>query len=157
MVRSPKCHAQSLLKIHKLFTKRQSNNSYELEFMDLLAHHEFGMNHKPFVLLDSENYGNFPQNDINYWLIQWVNYYKFVLESITLGNNKQIVCYESMVENQTLFENKISDFIGTKINISEDFHKPSASQSSHNFDAILLTDANKIYSQLKKVSLVKSA
>jgi hypothetical protein len=79
--REPLSHAFSLLNQQNIHTKIHESNSFSLQYMNYLGHHEFGLNQKFFLFknprLDSAEYtGN------NYWLAQWINYYHYVLELV---------------------------------------------------------------------------
>ena len=65
--RNPIQHAYSLLNQHKRFCILQKKNKFILEYMNLLGHYEFGLEHKSWN--KSTNYNNF--DDLNYWLEQW--------------------------------------------------------------------------------------
>ncbi len=79
--REPLSHSSSLLNQHIIHSKLQELDSFSLQYMNYLGHHEFGLNHKYFLFekprLDSSKYsGN------NYWLAQWINYYHYILELV---------------------------------------------------------------------------
>ena len=46
--REPVQHALSLLGQHRNFVALQGEDSFSLQYMNWLGHHEFGLNHKPF-------------------------------------------------------------------------------------------------------------
>lgn len=77
--RNPIDHAQSLLKQHQYFSALQKEDSFSLLYFNYLGHHEFGLNHKPFQLLEEKNWYCNP-NQINYWLWIWYQYYAYILE-----------------------------------------------------------------------------
>ena len=48
MFRDPLKHAASLLAMHQKYCTMQGDDPFVLEYMNWLAHHEFGLGHKPF-------------------------------------------------------------------------------------------------------------
>ena len=55
-----------MLEQHKNFIKLHEEDQFNLEYMNMLSHHEFGKNHK-LICLEILKSVNLP-NDINYWL-----------------------------------------------------------------------------------------
>ena len=62
--REPLQTSLSLLKIHKKFSKIQTEDSFVRRYMNWLGHYEFGLDHKPWSF--SKSYKKF--DSINYWL-----------------------------------------------------------------------------------------
>ncbi len=82
--RDPLEHAKSLLKQHQKFCLLQKTDPFALEYFNYLGHHEFGLNQKHFKL-NEENKITTKSTDINYWLINWLNYYTYIL---SIANEK---------------------------------------------------------------------
>ena len=64
--------------------------------MNYLGHFEFGINHKSWN--NPNNYRDF--NDINYWLEQWLLYYKKIYSNFTKLDNLYLVSYESICKDK---------------------------------------------------------
>ncbi len=97
LFRNPISHAASLMKLHKSFSKDQEEDSFALDYFNYLGHHEFGLNHKPFLLTkEFEEYRNrYKTGDLNYWLAIWLNYYSYLLET---NHPKDIfICFEDLI------------------------------------------------------------
>lgn len=76
--REPMQHANSLMKQHRLFKTQQGEDKFVLRYMNWLAHHEFGQDHRPFVFD-----GNRPKGDpetLAYWLDLWCGVYQALLD-----------------------------------------------------------------------------
>lgn len=76
--RDPLQHAYSLKRQHARFKLEQRDDTFVGKYMRWLAHHEFGLDHRPFVFD-----GNRPQGDPanqRYWLELWVLTYNALLE-----------------------------------------------------------------------------
>ncbi len=94
--RDPLQQADSLLRLHQRFSEEQGSNKFMLKYMGWLAHHECGLDHRPFDL-------GYPRSDrghlltLNYWLQQWHNVYQWL--EINTPPAAHFVCYETLCEN----------------------------------------------------------
>ncbi len=96
--REPVQHALSLYRQHKNFVSIQSDDKFSLKYMNWLGHHEFGLNHKPFIFSDDQIPTTVTsQNSIEYWLAQWVNAYNYTLEHAPVGT--VFLSYEDLCLN----------------------------------------------------------
>ena len=147
MLREPVAHANSLLQQHKNFLQQQTKDSFVLEYMDWLGHHEFGLNQKWFDF-DYMQEPNFEKLSLNYWLAVWLNYYGYLstlnLDEITL------VDYDAYCQSPE----KVIHNILREISIDNQVENIAPYQpkryTSKNVDAELLLRANEIYQNLKK-------
>ncbi|WP_157994646.1 sulfotransferase [Peristeroidobacter agariperforans] len=80
-VREPLQHAYSLLKQHRHFSSIQTTNPFVLDYMNWLAHHEFGLGHRPFAFPQTQRSTNYPPNCLNYWLERWCDTYTWLAQS----------------------------------------------------------------------------
>ena len=84
--RDPLQHAISLLNQQIHFSKIQQEDSFSLDYMNWLGHFEFGLNQKSFFLNDEQTFREmegYAKTDINFWLLNWKNYYRYVNEHDT--------------------------------------------------------------------------
>lgn len=154
MLRNPLEHAESLMKQHKKFLKKHEEDSFSLEYMNWLGHHEFGLNHKPFQLTDTKK-SKYPINSLDYWVNCWVEYYNYVLKIINEDQKLYIIDYIDLC----LKPEKIIDFISDLLNIKVDtldlkpYNQPV--KKFVEIDNNLLKESNEIYNELltKKVQL----
>ena len=82
--RDPLQHALSLLNQHNHFCIIQQQDHFLVNYMNWIGHYEFGLNHKSFFLDNKEIFEQmslYKKEDINYWLLTWLNYYSYVLEN----------------------------------------------------------------------------
>ena len=87
LFRDPINHSHSLLKQHQRFSKFQREDSFILEYMNWLGHHEFGLNLKSFEFPSPKTTNDYSSEDINFWLVIWINYYARILE---IMNDKNV-------------------------------------------------------------------
>jgi hypothetical protein len=93
--RDPLQHAISLLAQHHNFCKIQSDDKFALNYMTWVGHYEFGLNQKPFYLEDDLVFNRmleYDKNDINFWLLTWLNYYSYILKKYS--GKVILFCYE---------------------------------------------------------------
>ena len=83
--RDPLQHALSLQNQHQNFCSIHQDDRFALKYMNWIGHHEFGMNQKPFSLGNEKLLNemmHYKKDDINFWLLTWLNYYSFLFTII---------------------------------------------------------------------------
>jgi len=75
--RDPMQHAYSLLRQHQRFSLVQQDNSFVKKYMGWLGHHEFGLDHRPFVFDALRPLGD--PSKLGYWLDLWCATYGALL------------------------------------------------------------------------------
>ncbi|MEM7617156.1 MAG: sulfotransferase, partial [Pseudomonadota bacterium] len=91
--RDPIQQAFSLLKQHRNFHEIAKNDSFSVKYMNWLGHYEFGVNNKYFKFPNNIVMPN-DQDNIDYWITQWINVYNFVLNNAP--KNAIFICYEEL-------------------------------------------------------------
>ncbi len=97
LFRDPLTHAASLKEKHAEYLKMQQEDSFILDYMNWLGHHEFGQNQKPFVFEDSPLVIAEEKSSLDYWLKIWINYYSYALN--LKHPNTLFVNYDSYCKN----------------------------------------------------------
>jgi len=94
--RDPLQHAFSLRKQHENFLAKQKEDDFSVKYMTWLAHHEFGLDHRPFRFNKAETGlpSNYKTENLEYWLLIWINTYKYLLEN--KPENAIFVAYEAL-------------------------------------------------------------
>ncbi len=148
--RDPLQQAISLLNQHIHFSKIQQEDKFTLDYMNWLGHFEFGLNQKPFFFNDKEIFRgmqDYPKTDINFWLLNWKNYYQYVNQNHTTNTiffNHDKFCNDPSSEIARLFE-KLN--IGTPAIPLEPFNPPA--KTINGFDKNLLEVCISIYKKLE--------
>lgn len=148
--REPLQHSNSLLNQHIHFSKMQQEDKFSLDYMNWLGHFEFGLNQKSFFLNDEETFremGNYAKTDINFWLLNWKNYYRYVNEHYTENTiffNHDRFCQDPALELSRLF-NKLN--ITSPPVQAESFKPPVKIITA--FNKNLLAECNAIYEMLE--------
>jgi hypothetical protein len=96
--RDPVQQSISLMNQHRLFCERHESDPFSLKYMNWLAHHEFGLGHKPFRF-GGEAPEAWGTGEINYWLSMWNRCYRHILESA--DEHTYFLCLERLCEQTT--------------------------------------------------------
>ena len=94
--RDPVQQANSLLTQHLQFSERHKQDRFSYDYMRWLAHHEFGVAHKPFKFRSEKGLHDISHDphNINYWLRIWCHSYEYVLA--TMPDDAILVPYERL-------------------------------------------------------------
>ncbi len=110
--REPLQHALSLQKQHALFLKTHAGDSFTLDYMNWLGHHEFGGNHRPFRFAESglalDDYG---PDRLEYWLGCWADCYAYVLNN--LPKTARLISYEGLCARDDRERLRLHEHAGT--------------------------------------------
>tara|TARA_B100000959_G_scaffold262661_1_gene301307 strand:+ start:2314 stop:3267 length:954 start_codon:yes stop_codon:yes gene_type:complete len=141
LLREPLQQANSLLTKHLHFSKLQKENDFIKRYMKYLGHNEFGLNHiswnKP------EKFTNY--NDINYWLEQWLKFYKNIYEKYKINNNCLFIKIEKF-QNQETIENLLNKLnLNTKKKFQFKINKKNITEK---YDTNLYNSAINLYNRI---------
>ena len=152
LFRNPINQAFSLLKQHINFTKLQRENSFVLEYMNLLRHNEFGLNHRP--LFDKNFKSNFEINNINYWLDYWIFIYSNAAKFIQTKRDLFFLFFVSLKTSPEKQLNKIYNIIDEKFEFQncQIFNKPEV-EVPNKVEKKKLKIANDLYSFIKNYEI----
>tara|TARA_Y100001968_G_C19314656_1_gene695979 strand:- start:26 stop:1075 length:1050 start_codon:yes stop_codon:yes gene_type:complete len=158
VLRDPIAHSMSLLSQHLNFLKLQKLDPFILEYMNLIGHCEFGSNTIPFIYPTDEGnpFGNYCKKNIEYWLIQWINTYNWILKSDVLKRkNVYLIPYEDLCNDSSVYL-KICQIIGIS-NTHSGIPFKSANKVDHSqlnlTDTSLIEKAMNIYNDLHNLFL----
>ena len=149
LYRNPMDHAASLLKLHRQFTSMQMQDSFIIDYFNFLGHHEFGLNHKPFMLSNAyyDDLSSYDTTSMNYWLLNWINYYNYLLENFQ--TYFILVSFEDLIYQSQKVFNFICSELGTNssINAKGSQYRPPK-YSKMETDNNIMDQAVAIYEQL---------
>lgn len=91
--RQPLQQAHSLFRQHLRFSELQSQREFALSYMTWLAHHEFGLDHRPFQF-ERDVACPYPADTLNHWLHIWCEAYEWLER--TKPEAASFVCYEDL-------------------------------------------------------------
>lgn len=153
LFRDPLSHASSLLKLDKNFSQNQKEDPFSLAYFNYLGHHEFGLNHKPFLLTtDFSDYRKqFFKESLNYWLGIWLNYYSYILQH--KKNDFLFISFEDLIKTPDTIYNFIEGQLDTSTKFTPSKkHNPSVYKSLDCNQELLKKCLNvyKLLSELKK-------
>ena len=148
LFRDPVAHASSLMKLDAKFTVSQEEDPFTLSYFNYLGHHEFGKNHKPFLLTDEfrANRQRYNKADLNYWLSIWQNYYSYLLTHA--GENAIFISFEDLIRDP----NGIYKFLSKELELESPLadinkHEPSKYAEAE-YDQKLLQKCRDTYGKL---------
>lgn len=123
LFREPMSHASSLMKLHKTFSENQKDDPFVLDYFNYLGHHEFGLNHKPFLLTEDfiSNKDFYSPDDLNYWVQVWINYYEYLIANY--DDDLMLVSFEDLIRDP----NKILAYLNANLKITS----PMMSDKKH--------------------------
>ena len=146
--REPLQHAYSLLKQHRSFCKLQKQDSFVLEYMNHLGHHEFGLSHKPW-----NPPGQYTDPfTLNYWLEQWYFFYQNIIKE--MSKQVSLISYSKLCKSQEYRQALVTELklteLGTDFKlaqeeIQEDYDKDLVAKSEEIYQMLNLQHANVIY------------
>ena len=126
-------------------------DKFSYDYMYWLGHHEFGMTHKPFRFGKEicPPLTDYTTNDINYWLIIWLNTYNYLFENVP--KDSVFVCFEDLCESPAdtlkyLFES--ANLLLDKNSIGETFKIPPK-KDAEGIDENIINQAQDIYKDLR--------
>ena len=145
LFRSPTQHVMSTIANHQIFKKLHTHNPFLLEYMNLTFHNEFGIGHKSYIKGKNNNF-----DDSNYWLEQWLLYYKNIL---SMKKDYYLIDYKDLF-SKNFFLNKLSIKIDITLFNNSKFRIKKRNYNLK-FDKDLLSESNLIYKKLQKLSKQK--
>lgn len=114
--RNPVATARSLFQQHKRFKSAQKDDLFTLRYMKWLAHHEFGLAHRPFCFAIDEMDNSLTPDNPNYWLDYWDAVYRGVLTQLDLPI--RLVDHDAMCEHPVRVLNAILTALGVEADAS---------------------------------------
>jgi hypothetical protein len=155
--RNPIEHAISLLNQHKNFTQKQEEDSFVEKYMSWLGHYEFGKNHKMFDFGEEIDWDRFDRNDINYWLLVWLNYHTYLM-NFNDDRNLFLIWNEDFIEDSSRILQLISKKIGIELASETEsaYFRKEVEYSEWNIDPDLQVQTNSVFELLKQARLGRS-
>lgn len=155
--RSPLSQARSLMNVHEKISKKQTQEKFILEYMNLIGHWEFGKGKKPFIYKKEQIniLKDINESNLNYWLEQWIYTYEWLLKVISSHKTKNIflICYEDLCGSEK-YESKI--FKNLNINLEKKRFKFQLGKSnllnSNELENSRIKYASEIYNSLREKS-----
>lgn len=146
LYRDPIAHTASLKEKHKYYTNLQESDPFVLDYMNWLAHHEFGMNQKPFVFKNAPLNIQEDISSMDYWLKIWINYYE---NALTINHpNTIFINYDSYCKEPKNTINIILEKTTIKNNPIENKPFSNKRENTDNIPDDLNKTAQELYSKL---------
>lgn len=145
--REPLSHAASLLRQHRNFSAKQAQDPFVGSYMQWLGHHEFGLDHRPFLFGGQATSGApSDSSSVAYWLRLWCDTYEWLERSAPA--NAIFVCYEDLCRDPAVWQRlaqtaDVADFCER-----DAAFRLSAANSHTGEDTVLSARAAAIYGRL---------
>lgn len=111
--REPGAQAASLLAQHQRFLKVHAEDPFSRRYMDWLAHHEFGANHRRFAFdgAGSEDFGD--PSRLDYWADLWIDVHRRLLKAAEeLGSRAIFFSHERLLANPRTVRLRLFERLG---------------------------------------------
>jgi hypothetical protein len=149
--RDPAQHANSLRSQHLKFCRMQSEDRFMRRYMTWLAHHEFGLEHKPFWLEAGRPFAasSHPTDSINYWLETWIRIYDWLRRNRPA--NSVLVCYEDLCSDPTTWSRLLARLgIERSPQDTDQLFSRAEDKQVSDVDGFLLAEASELYRALRQ-------
>lgn len=150
-IREPVQHAISLHRQHQHFCALQKEEPFVLQYMNMLGHYEFGLNHKPMTFSKAWQSAHVPDS-LNYWLDYWLHVHEYLVQQ--LNEQTLIVCYEELCVKPKQMLRILSERIGQAIATPPENYFKLACYDVPDVDTALLDRAQKLHQQLLTKSII---
>jgi hypothetical protein len=146
--RHPARQARSLAAQHEHFTAVQAKDRFARHYMTWLAHHEFGLTHRPFIFEQSEMeaLSRHTQSDLGYWLTLWHCAYRYLLSQAPDG--AVFIDYEALCAQPSVVLARALAATGLDLDFRSAGLAVSARSESHLTDGPQMAEALAIYARL---------
>lgn len=151
LIRDPLDHASSLMKLHLKFSNYHKTDYFSREYFNSLGHYEFGLDHKPFNLIQShfDEIIREKNENLDYWLLIWKQYYTYLNNIIS--TNHCLVFYEDLINRKSTLFKEVERKLNIKLRTPSDTYSPP---NYPEYDSPILDECRVIYSKLKMKSFV---
>lgn len=123
--RNPLEHAASLLNQHRRTIEHQGNDPFVRRYMRDLAHHEFGLDHRPFAVGGSD-IGRGDTDTLGYWLHYWDAVHRHLLDQPTAVRERQVFLdYDALCGAPDKAGAAIARTVGLKDAVPADLRAPA--------------------------------
>lgn len=146
-LRRPECHAASLLRQHRNFTRLQGEDDFVRRYMRDIGHFEFGLIHRPLAFpgFDAARY---ELDSEDYWLHYWICAFREVLAS---GEDLLIVTQDELRRDPQASMAALCAAIGLDpggTDFTRHFRPGPDIAPTQGFDPALLAEARALYAEL---------
>lgn len=151
--RHPIQHANSLLTQHVNFCRLQGDDRFARSYMTWLAHHEFGLEHRPFWLDSGRPFQKsaYPPSNINYWLETWLRIYGWLRDHRPGGS--VLVCYEDLCSGPAAWQHILERLcVEHTARCEERPFRRAEDKKVSGLDDYLVAQTRALYAELRQAS-----
>jgi sulfotransferase family protein len=150
--REPIQHISSLMKQHENFKRKHEENPFSIKYMRWLVHHEFGVDHRPFIFGD-DRLNEYHIENMNYWLQLWINTYGYILKE--MPSQATLLGYEKLCVNSgNIWDRLVEELdISPEIIPTTKWKKSLYKSPANKISTSLQQKATELYNELTLKSL----
>lgn len=150
-VRAPISHARSLHTQHQRFIARHAEDRFSRDYMTWLGHHEFGADHRPFLL---DPAGSVPNpgaaDDVSYWLDRWIEVYGWL--TANAPERCRFICYEDLCTDPLVWERLAADLDLPTTNAGASFAIGRSPPDESDLSGLKIAQATEIFESLRALA-----
>lgn len=145
--RDPLEQSASLHAQHLRACTMAMEDPYRRDFMRWLGHHEFGADHRPFLLGGTEPSGD--TGGIDYWLQRWISAYRFLLDQPAEVRRRQIfVDYDALCAEPEVRALELATSINVRVPLDAEALRPAIRRAGRRASQPLIAEARSVYRDL---------
>jgi len=145
--RDPVEQSASLLGQHLRACEMAGEDPYRRDFMRWLGHHEFGADHRPFLLWDKEGGGD--ATGIDYWLRRWIAAYGFLLNQPEAVRRRQLfVDYDALCAAPEAGARDLGERLGLGHPLDAGALRPAVRRAGRRASRAIVAEAYTLYGDL---------
>lgn len=150
--REPLTQAESLQRQHMNFA---AVDKFAQAYMTWLAHHEFGVTHRP-IRLSNRPINNPDTGKLGYWVLQWVEVYEYLLGVLDAGHPNIVAVSHERLCREPAYWHALCDKIGIPHTPSP-FRMIPRREIHTSVEISLLDHANDLYNALDQRAIREGA
>jgi hypothetical protein len=145
--RDPVEQGVSLLAQHLRACAMAEDDPYRRHFMGWLGHHEFGADHRPFLLWDDEPDGD--ASGIDYWLRRWIAAYRFLLNQPDEVRPRQLFLdYDSLCATPEASALDLADRLALQCPLDAGALRPAVRRAGRRASRAVISEAYALHGEL---------
>jgi hypothetical protein len=150
--RDPVEQSASLLNQHLRACELAAGDPYRRDFMRWLGHHEFGADHRPFLLWDDGPGGD--GTSIDYWLRRWIAAYGFLLNQPDAVRPRQIfVDYDAFCAAPDACAHDLTTKLMLRTPLQAGALRPAVRRAGRRASRAIVAEAYTVYGDLLRKAL----
>ncbi len=148
--RHPAAAARSMHRTHVAFAHEQAKSAYMRRYMGWLAHHEFGLDHRPFAFAADAMDASLQPHQLDYWLDYWCAVHEHIQQA--QGPALRLLDYDALCRSPAQTLDSLFKLLTIKTDVEAFASRvlPQRPAAEQDFDRTLLRRAERIHRALRE-------